>query len=62
VPELSLQDRQRHAFTGELNGVRVAELMLVPTSAQAPLSRPLGYADASESRAVWRGFRGAGSA
>jgi hypothetical protein len=45
MPELPLDDRQRHAFTGELNRVRMAELMLVPTSAQTSLSRPLGYAE-----------------
>jgi hypothetical protein len=32
----------------ELDGVRVPELMLVPTSAQASLGRPHGYADEDE--------------
>jgi len=45
MPELALDDRQRQAFPGELDGVRVSELMLVPTSAQTPLCRPPGYAD-----------------
>jgi len=40
VPELALDDNQRDALVGHLDRVRVAELMLVPTSAQAPLSRP----------------------
>ena len=40
VAELALDDVERHAFTGELDGVGVAQLMLVPTSAQASLGRP----------------------
>jgi hypothetical protein len=39
VPELSLQDRQRHAFTGELNGVRVAELMWREPAPDASVGR-----------------------
>src|SRR6266545_1576458 len=33
---------------GHLNGMRVAELVLVPTSAQAPLCRPARYAEVDE--------------
>jgi len=40
MSELSLNDRQRHAFAIHLNGVRVPELVIVPTSAQASLGRP----------------------
>jgi hypothetical protein len=35
VPELALNDHQRNALVRHLDGVRVAELMLVPTSARA---------------------------
>src|SRR5215216_7831485 len=49
VPELALDDDQRHAFAGHLDCVRVAQLVLAPTSAQAPLGRPDPYAD------PWRG-------
>ena len=45
---------------GHLDRMSVPELMVVPTSAQASICRPLGYADASKSRLVWRGFRGDG--
>ena len=45
MPELALYDKQRDPLTGHLDGVSVPELMLVPTSAQTPLCRPLGYAD-----------------
>jgi hypothetical protein len=40
MPELALDYRQRHALPGEFDGVSMAELVLVPTSAQAPLSSP----------------------
>src|SRR3954469_22290198 len=42
VAELALDDVERDAFVGEFDGVGVAELVLVPTSAQAPLGRPGG--------------------
>ena len=58
MPELPLDHRQRHPLPRELDRVSMAELVLVPTSAQASICRPLGYADASESRLVWQGFRG----
>ena len=48
MPELALDQRQRDPFVQQLNGVRVAELVLVPTSAQAPLSRHGRYADPEE--------------
>src|ERR687891_1680839 len=35
MPELALDDDQRHALAGHLDGVRVAQLVVVPTSAQA---------------------------
>ena len=39
MPELALDHDQRHAFVSHLDRVGVSELMLVPTSAQTPLSR-----------------------
>jgi hypothetical protein len=48
MPELALDHRQRHPLPGELDRVSMTELMLVPTSAQAPLSRPARYADVDE--------------
>ena len=54
MPELPLDDYQRHAIAGHLDCVRVAQLMLVPTSAQSPLGRPGRYADLGEKvRARW---------
>src|ERR1035441_483385 len=49
VSELSLDDDERHALMRHLDGMRVTELMLVPTSAQTPLCRPSGY-----SNPAWR--------
>jgi hypothetical protein len=40
MPELSLDHDQRDSLAGHLDRVRMPELVLVPTSAQAPLSRP----------------------
>ena len=48
VAELALDHVQRDAFASELDGVRVSQLVFVPTSAQAPLCRPDGYAEAGE--------------
>jgi hypothetical protein len=45
MSQLPLDDGQRHSLARELDRVRVTELMLVPTSAQAPLRRPLDYAE-----------------
>jgi hypothetical protein len=45
VAELPLDDDQRDALARHLDGVGVAELMLVPMSAQAPLCRPDCYAE-----------------
>lgn len=39
VAELALDDVEPHALPGELAGVGVSELVVVPTSAQPPLSR-----------------------
>ena len=39
MPELALYQRQRDPLAQQLDGVRVAELVIVPTSAQALLSR-----------------------
>jgi hypothetical protein len=48
VPELALDQRQCDPFVQQLNGVRVPQLVLVPTSAQASLSRHAEYADLRE--------------
>jgi hypothetical protein len=40
MPELALYDQERDPLAGHLDRVGMAELMLVPTSAQASLSRP----------------------
>jgi len=45
MPELPLDNRQRDPFVRHLDGVRVTELMFVPTLAQASLSRPDRYAE-----------------
>ena len=41
LAELALDDVDRYSFAGELDGVRVAQLVLAPTSAQAPICRPM---------------------
>ena len=48
MPELPLDDHQRDALVGELDSVGMSELVVLPTSAQASLCRPLGYAAACE--------------
>jgi hypothetical protein len=48
MPELALDDDQRHALVRHLDRVRVTELMLVRTSAQASLGRPGRYAELGE--------------
>jgi hypothetical protein len=45
VPELALDDVDWDPLTGEFDRVRVPQLVLVPTSAQASLCRSGGYAD-----------------
>jgi hypothetical protein len=45
VAKLALDHVERHAFTREFDGVGMAQLVVVPTSAQAPLCRPDGYAE-----------------
>jgi len=52
VPELPLDDDERDTFVRHLDRVGVSQLVIVPTSAQASLCRPLGYADEYESRLV----------
>ncbi len=47
MPELTLDDDQRHTLMCHLDRVRVPELMLVPTSAQASLSSPRKGASAT---------------
>jgi hypothetical protein len=48
VPELSLDHDERDALVGHLDRVGVPQLVLAPTSAQAPLGRPHGYAAEDE--------------
>jgi hypothetical protein len=45
VPELALEQRQWDPFMEQFDSVGMAELVLVPTSAQPPLSRPARCAD-----------------
>jgi hypothetical protein len=56
MSELTLDDDQRNALVSHLDSVGVSELVLVPTSAQAPLCRPDRYVEAGEKlllRRVW---------
>jgi hypothetical protein len=48
MPQLAQDDQQRHALVRHLNGMSMPQLMVAPTSAQAPLGRPAGYADRDE--------------
>jgi hypothetical protein len=48
MPELPLNHRQRHPFSGEVDRVSMPELVFVPTSAQTSISRPGRYADVCE--------------
>ena len=62
MAELALDQRQRDPLVQQLDRVRVAELMIAPTSAQSPLGRPHGYAEASEKsllRSVREAFQSA---
>ena len=45
MPELALDDRRAGSPRGQLDGVGMPQLVLVPTSAQPPLSRPARYGD-----------------
>ncbi len=45
MPELSLDHDQRDSLAGHLDRVRMPKLVVVPTSAQTPLSRPVRCAD-----------------
>jgi len=45
MPELPLDDGQQDPFVCHLDCMSVPQLVLVPTSAQPPICRPLGYAD-----------------
>ena len=47
VRVLALDHDERDSLVRHLDRVRMSQLMVVPTSAQAPICRPLGYADAS---------------
>lgn len=58
VPKLALDDNEGDAFVRHLDRMGVPELMFVPTSAQAPICRPLGYADHAWSVAAPVGFGG----
>ena len=42
MAELALDDVDCHSFAGELDGMRVTQLVVVPTSAQGGLSSPGG--------------------
>jgi hypothetical protein len=54
MPELALYDQEQDPLAGHLNGVRVPQLVVVPTSAQPPLGRPGFYAGLGEKvRARW---------
>jgi hypothetical protein len=46
MPELALDDQQRHALARHLDGMSMPQLMVAPTSAQASLGRPGCYVDA----------------
>ena len=48
VPQLTLDDVDRHPLAGELDSVSMPELVVVPTSAQAPLGRHDRYAEPGE--------------
>ena len=58
MPELTPDDDQRDALSGHLDRVRVAHLVLVPTSAQAPICRPHRYADETRGGAARRQLSG----
>jgi hypothetical protein len=45
MPELALYDQERDPLAGHLDSVRMSQLVLVPTSPQPSLSRPVRYAD-----------------
>jgi hypothetical protein len=45
VAQLALDHEQRDPLARHLHRVSMAQLVLVPTSAQASICRPLGYAD-----------------
>jgi len=53
VSELSLDHDERDALVRHLDRVGVPQLVLVPTSAQAPLCRPLDYAEQAFSDACF---------
>jgi hypothetical protein len=48
VSELALDDADRNPLTRELDGVGVAQLMVVPTSAQPSICRHSRYANVRE--------------
>ena len=62
MSELPLDHNQRNALVRHLDRVRVPQLMLVPTSAQASLCRPGRYADGGREVGAEEGLCVAGSA
>jgi len=48
MAELALDDVDRHPLAGKLDSVSMPQLVFAPTSAQTPLGRPAGYAEAIE--------------
>jgi len=57
VSELALDDVDGNALARKFDGVRMSELVLVPTSAQAPLGRHARCADPDEEALAYRGAR-----
>jgi hypothetical protein len=57
MPELALDDHHRDPLMRHLHSVGMPQLVLVPTSAQAPLSRPARYAALGE-KSLLRGIKG----
>ena len=58
MPKLALDQWQRDPLVKQLHRVGMPELMLVPTSAQPPLSRPHRYADQTRRGAAKRQLGG----
>jgi hypothetical protein len=62
VPQLALDDDQGDTLASHLHRVGVSELVLVPTSAQAPLSRHAGCADPDKETVAYGTFVASASA
>jgi hypothetical protein len=58
VPQLARDQRQRDPLAQQFDSVRMAELVLVPTSAQASLSRPARCAELEKKCAEHRAHVG----